>query len=109
MENFVVIGIKSIMKQKGLIQKYVAERAGLSEQQFSDMLNGRKIIRVDHRRCVMEITIRGTEKELAGLVSLLQDRQISESTIQLRAVDDVSKEVARRIIAAYRPAPQENE
>lgn len=48
MENFVVIGIKSIMKQKGLIQKYVAERAGLSEQQFSDMLNGRKIIRVDH-------------------------------------------------------------
>ena len=57
----------------------------------------------------MEITIRGTEKELAGLVSLLQDRQISESTIQLRAVDDVSKEVARRIIAAYRPAPQENE
>ena len=48
MKNFVVIGIQTIMAQKGLIQKYVAERAGLTEQQFSDMLNGRKIIRVEH-------------------------------------------------------------
>lgn len=38
-------GIKRILNDKGLVQKSVARRAGFSEQQFSAMLNGRKIIK----------------------------------------------------------------
>lgn len=37
--------IKRMIQRKGLIQKAVAERAGFTEQQFSDMLNDRRIIR----------------------------------------------------------------
>lgn len=48
MENAIVIGIKKSMVEKGLYQKSVAKRAGFTEQQFSDMLNGRKVIRADY-------------------------------------------------------------
>lgn len=41
----VTSNILRIISVKGLKQKVVAERAGYSSQQFSDMLNGRKIIR----------------------------------------------------------------
>ena len=41
----VAIGIKKIMTEKGLLQRAVAKRAGFSEQQFSAMMNDRKIIR----------------------------------------------------------------
>ena len=34
-----------IIKEKGYLKKAVAERAGFSEQAFSNMLNGRKIIK----------------------------------------------------------------
>lgn len=44
----IVIGIKKVMAEQGLFQKAVAERAGFTDQQFSDMLNGRKIIRADY-------------------------------------------------------------
>ena len=40
--------IRQLMAQKGLLQKFVANAAGFSNQQFSDMLNGRKIIRVEY-------------------------------------------------------------
>lgn len=48
MENSVAIGIKQSMIKKGLFQKAVAERSGFTEQQFSDMLNGRKVIRAEY-------------------------------------------------------------
>lgn len=48
MENCVAIGIKQRMASKGLYQKFVAEQSGFTEQQFSDMLNGRKIIRAEY-------------------------------------------------------------
>lgn len=41
----IAIGIKKKIVEKGLIQKAVAQRAGFTEQQFSDMLNDRRIIR----------------------------------------------------------------
>lgn len=41
----VAVGIRKKIAEKGLVQKSVANRAGFSEQQFSDMLNDRKIIR----------------------------------------------------------------
>ena len=37
--------ILRIVKERGLKQCAIAERAGYSKQQFSDMLNGRKIIK----------------------------------------------------------------
>ena len=40
------VGISNIIKEKGLKQIYVAEKAGLGKQEFSDMLNGRKLIKV---------------------------------------------------------------
>lgn len=38
--------ISKIIKDKGLKQLYVAEKAGYTPQEFSDMLNGRKLIKV---------------------------------------------------------------
>ncbi len=42
------IGIKAAIKKSGMLQKAVAERAGFTEQQFSDMLYGRKVMRVEY-------------------------------------------------------------
>lgn len=38
--------IAKIIKDKGLKQMYVASEAGYTPQEFSDMLNGRKLIKV---------------------------------------------------------------
>ncbi len=38
--------IVRIINERGMKQRAVAHRAGFTEQQFSDMLNGRKIIKV---------------------------------------------------------------
>lgn len=48
MNGCVATNIKTMIAAKGMVQKVVAERAGFSEQQFCDMLNGRKIIRAEH-------------------------------------------------------------
>lgn len=48
MKNLVAEAIKNSIESKGLYKKYVAERAGFTEQQFSDMLNGRKVIRAEY-------------------------------------------------------------
>lgn len=45
MSDPVAIGIQRIINSKGLLQKDVAKRAGFSEQQFSNMLHNRKIIK----------------------------------------------------------------
>jgi len=39
-------GIKAIIGRKGLRQNWVAERAGLTEQQLSDSLIGRRLLKV---------------------------------------------------------------
>lgn len=41
-------GIQRCIQQKDLLKKQVACEAGFSEQMFSDMLNGRKIIRAEY-------------------------------------------------------------
>lgn len=38
-------GIKVIIAKKGLKNIYVAERAGFTPQELSDMLNGRRLIK----------------------------------------------------------------
>lgn len=39
--------IVEILKRKGLKQVYIAEKAGYKRQEFNDMLNGRRLIRVN--------------------------------------------------------------
>lgn len=58
--------IKGVIKQKGLKQKNVAEKAGFSEKEFSAILNNRRIIRVDE---VMDIAnaLGVTPNELYGI------------------------------------------
>ena len=46
----VVYNIRRIMEEKGLKQKYVAEKSGFTAQEFSNMMNGRKIISVAYIR-----------------------------------------------------------
>ena len=48
MKSSIAAGIKCIMASKGIYQKTVAARSGFSNQQFSDMLNGRKVIRAEY-------------------------------------------------------------
>lgn len=43
-----IIAIRKLIKSKGFIQGYVAEKAGFSIQQFSDMLNGRKLLLAEY-------------------------------------------------------------
>lgn len=43
-QSDVAVNVKKILKEKGLIQKSVAQRAGFPENQFCAMLNGRKLI-----------------------------------------------------------------
>lgn len=38
-------GLRKIIEQKGLKQICVAEKAGYKAQEFSDMLNGRRLIK----------------------------------------------------------------
>lgn len=45
--NFFVQNIKKIIEEKGLKQCAIASKAGFSEQEFSNMLNGRKIIKAE--------------------------------------------------------------
>lgn len=54
MSNNVALGVKKVMAIQGLQQKYVAHKAGFSEQQFSDMLNGRKVIRAEYMLPIAE-------------------------------------------------------
>lgn len=48
MQGSVAAGIKKIIQEKGLMQKYVAEKSGFTVQQISDMVNGRKLILAEH-------------------------------------------------------------
>ena len=48
MSGSVAAGIDKIMKDNGYIQKVIAQKAGFTDQQFSDMLCGRKVIRADY-------------------------------------------------------------
>ncbi len=45
MNSIVAQNVKAIIKEKCLKQSAIAERAGYSVQQFSAMMNGRKIIK----------------------------------------------------------------
>ena len=58
--------LKVIIAQEGLRQGYVATKAGFTPQQFSDMLNGRKIMKaVDIARIIDALGV--TANDLFGM------------------------------------------
>lgn len=48
MSGNVARGIKNIVREKGLRNQFVADKAGFTQQQFSDMINGRKLILAEY-------------------------------------------------------------
>lgn len=58
--------ILKIIQDKGVKQCVVANRAGYSKQQFSDMVNGRKIIKVVDILAIAEV-LEVTPNELFGI------------------------------------------
>ena len=40
--------IRRLIRTKGLKQTFVAEKAGLTDQQLTDILNNRRLLRVEH-------------------------------------------------------------
>lgn len=43
--SVVATQLKSVIKEKGLKQSVIADRAGFTSQEMNDMLNGRRLIR----------------------------------------------------------------
>lgn len=74
-------GIERCIQRKQLLKKRVAADAGFSEQMFSDMLNGRKIIRAEYmpriaRAIGVEISdIYDAAKEKAACAMAIHRRQ----------------------------------
>lgn len=62
-ENCVANNMRRIMRERGLKHRAVAERAGFSEQQFSAMLNGRRLIK-DCDVAVLAKTLNVTANDL---------------------------------------------
>lgn len=62
-ENF-----QRIVREKGTKNYFVSEKAGLSKQQLSDMLNGRKIIKLEDAIKIAEV-LGVTVNDLCGMVS----------------------------------------
>lgn len=66
--NPVIIQTKKIIQERGIKQKVIAEKAGYTAQQFSNMLNGRKIIEcVDVLRISEVLNV--TPNDLFGITS----------------------------------------
>lgn len=62
------VGISRIIKEKGLKQVYVATEAGYTPQEFSDMLNGRKLIKVcDIPRIAQVLKVKSDDIYEAGM------------------------------------------
>lgn len=60
-------GIMRLIRKKGLKQKYVADEAGYTTQEFSDMMNGRKIIKLcDIPRIAAVLGVKADEIYEAG-------------------------------------------
>ena len=61
------IGLTELIKSKGLKQVYIAEKAGYSKQELSDMLNGRKLIKAcDIMKLSMALGVTSNDIYAAG-------------------------------------------
>lgn len=51
----VIDRIRQIMVAKGIKQKFVAEQIGFTEQEFSNMMNGRRVLRIDDVKPICDV------------------------------------------------------
>lgn len=63
--NTFIINCKSVISQKGLKQKYVANQMGIPERKLSDMLNERKKIELEDIGLLCKV-LETTPNELFG-------------------------------------------
>ena len=68
MKSEIASNVKSIIKDKGMLQKAVAKRAGYAPNVFNNMLNGRKTITDSDVKCIA-IALQVEPNELFGLKS----------------------------------------
>ncbi len=68
MENnsVVVKNTRRIMAEKGLKQKFVAEKVGITSKQFSNLLNGRRVINANDV-WKLSLALNVTPNELFGI------------------------------------------
>lgn len=50
--EILVLNIRRIINYKGFKQNAVANRAGFNQKEFSNMLNGRKLIKAEYIPCI---------------------------------------------------------
>ena len=79
----IAMGIRSLINERGMIQRVVAERAGYTSQQFSDMLNDRKTIKAidDGLLITHPFDIRMIDE----MVELIAEQMLSMSDVTLIA------------------------
>lgn len=68
MTSNILLNINSIINQKGLKKRFVAEQIGMSLQQFSDTLNGRRNLKPDEIPAIAQV-LEVTPNDLFGFVS----------------------------------------
>lgn len=66
--NPIIKNTKKIIQERGIKQKAVAEKAGYTAQQFSGMLNGRKLITWKDVICISD-ALGVTPNDLYGITS----------------------------------------
>lgn len=66
MKSVIAVNVKRIIKEKGYLQKAIAERAGYNQLTFNNMLNGRKII-TDRDVKNISIALKVEPNELFGI------------------------------------------
>lgn len=61
------VGIASVIEEKGMKYVYVAEKAGYTKQELSDMVNGRRLIKAcDILRISMALGVTANDIYAAG-------------------------------------------
>lgn len=68
MTSNIIFNINSLINRKGLKKCFVAEQVGMSLQQFSDTLNGRRMLKPDEIPAIAQV-LGVTPNDLFGFVS----------------------------------------
>ncbi len=83
--------VSQLIESKGLKKKAVAEKAGYSEQILSDMLNGRRIIRVMDMIRIMEVL--GVDANtLFGIVGKKEGEMITINGSEFKEIQIITNE-----------------
>lgn len=73
MTSNILVNICSLIDEKGLKKRFIARKAGLSFQQFSDVLNGRRSLKVNEVPAIAK-ALGVTPNDLYGFVTKVPDK-----------------------------------